>query len=59
MIILTGSVTHWWAGQLHFDGTGLSQKTGPENAASPTSRVHAVFGDVGRVIRPIVTGSFV
>src|SRR6266545_3372888 len=30
--------------QRHFDGTGFQPRKLPENAASPTSRVHAVLG---------------
>jgi len=31
-------------GQCHFDGTNLKPHKLPENAQTPTSRVHALFG---------------
>ncbi len=36
-----------WDGATCFDGTSLEARKLPENAASPTRRVHAVLGRIG------------
>jgi len=36
--------------QRHFDGTNLKPRNLPENAQTPTRRVHALLGSVGNNI---------
>ncbi len=38
-------------GQRHFDGTSLTSRKLPENAATPTSRAHAVSGSFENLMK--------
>jgi len=44
LVISTGSIRRGGTGSRRFDGTSFEPRNLPENAQTPTSRVHALLG---------------
>jgi len=49
-VISTGSIRRGGRRQRHFTGTNLEPRNLPENAATPTRRVHAGLGVLGTAV---------